>query len=103
MTTDDAAIVKQMIEGLEETIGTARNQSFSFVARLLEMARLELLMHYHGIQERELETFCQALTQEPGPQHGRRSVLIGDASPRRSRGPRSKPRNSRRSAGPASS
>jgi hypothetical protein len=101
MTTDDTEIVKQMIENLEETIRTARRQSFSFVARLLEMARLELLMHHHGIQERELETFCEALTQEQGPQHGRRSVLIGDSSPRRARGARQKP--SRRSARPASS
>ncbi len=102
MTADEAKIAKQMIEDLEETIATARLQSYGFVARLLEMARLELLMTYHGIQERELETFCEALT-EGGGLHDRRSVMIGNASPRRRHGAGAKPRNARRSAGPGPS
>lgn len=100
-TTEDGAIVKQMIEGLDQAIETAKGQSFDFVARLLEMARLELLLNYHGIQEGELETFCEVLTQENGSPHDRRSILIGNASPRRTRG--AKPRKTSRSAGPASS
>jgi hypothetical protein len=103
MTGKDATIVKEMIEGIEDSIGTARRQSYSFVAQLLEMARLELLMTYHGIKEGELETFCEALIEEPGAAHDRRSIVIGDASPRRSRRGRSNPRQSCRSAGPATS
>lgn len=98
--TDDAATVKEMIDSLEDTIGMARGRSDPFVARLLEMARLELLLQYHGIQERELDTFCEALEQQHGSQRERRSILLGDASPRRARRGRSKKRrNSPRSAG----
>jgi len=101
--TDDAAAVKQMIDSLEDTIATARGRSYLFVTRLLEMARLELLMQYHGIQECELDTFCEALTEQSGSQRGRRSIIMGDASPRRARRARTKPRNARRSAGPGTS
>jgi hypothetical protein len=98
MTVNDATIVREMIEGIEDAIGTARQQSFSFVARLLEMARLELLMTYHGINEGEIEAFCETLAQEHGAAHNRRSIILGDASARRVR---RKPRTSRRSARPA--
>lgn len=101
--TDDAAAVKAMIDNLEDTIGLARGRSDPFVARLLEMARLELLLQYHGIQERELDTFCEALAQQHGSQRDRRSIILGDASPRRARRGRSKRRSSPRSAGHVSS
>lgn len=101
--TDDAAAVKEMIDTLEDTIVTARARSYSFVTHLLEMARLELLMQYHGIQEGELDTFCEALTEESGSPHDRRSVIMGNASPRRTRRTRTKARSARRSTSPLSS
>jgi len=96
--THDATTVKQMIDDLEDTIATARERSYSFVTHLLEMARLELLMQYHGIQERELDTFCEALTEEGAANRNRRSVILGAASPRRARRARTKGRNARHSA-----
>ncbi len=100
MTDDDAAAVKEMIDTLEGAIDTARARSYSFVTHLLEMARLELLMQYHGIQECELDTFCEALTQKSASQHDRRAVIVGNASPRRTRRGRIKGRSARRSSGP---
>jgi hypothetical protein len=93
--TDDASALKQMIESLDDTIATARGGSQAFVAHLLEMARLELLMQYHGIEERELERFCEALTEERTLRRNRRPVILGAASPRRARRGRSKARNAK--------
>lgn len=102
MTAGDAKTTKQMIESLDETIVTARQLSFDFVARLLEMARLELLVTTHGIQEAELDSFCDALARQQDTPHRRRKMLMGDAGPRRARRARVKPRKTRRSATPAS-
>jgi hypothetical protein len=99
--TGGAKTTKQMIESLDETIATARLLSFDFVVRLLEMARLELLVTSHGIKETELDSFCATLARQQDTPHRRRKLLLGDAGPRRARRPRAKPRKTRRSA-PAS-
>lgn len=99
--TDDTATLKELIDGLDDTIGMARRLADPFAVRLLEMARLQLLMQHHGIKEGELETFCEALTEDHVPTSGRRAIIMGESSPRRARRGRAKLRAARHSAAPA--
>jgi hypothetical protein len=97
MDGEEAAIVKQMIEDLDDKIEIAKRQSFDFVARLLDMARLELLIRYYGIQEDEFEKFCEAVVEGLELQKRSLSVDTSNFGSRRWRGERTKPRRPRRS------
>ncbi|MBP0645335.1 hypothetical protein J8J17_26440, partial [Mycobacterium tuberculosis] len=45
-------------------IEVARSQSHDLVARLLDMARIELLTRHYGIDEQEFEAFCKGIEGE---------------------------------------
>jgi hypothetical protein len=101
MIESSAAAVKQLIDDLDSRIETARHHSLDLVARLLDMARLELLMQHHGIDENEFEAFCDVLAEAPERKPQRRPIAMGSGGPRRPRGERAKPRRTRRTATPA--
>lgn len=61
MDDTSTAIVARMIDDLTRNIEIARSQSHDLVARLLDMARIELLTRHYGIDEREFEAFCKGL------------------------------------------
>lgn len=101
MDRGDAAAIRPMIEDLDTKIETARHLALDFVAQLLEMARLELLTHYHGIEKGEFDAFCDAIGGL-SVKRRRRAVGVGTARPRRPRGERAKSRATRRSGAPGS-
>jgi len=64
MDDNSTAIVARMIGDLTRNIEVARSQSHDLVARLLDMARIELLTRHYGIDEQEFEAFCKKIESE---------------------------------------
>lgn len=64
MDDNSTAIVVRMIGDLTRNIEMARSQSHDLVARLLDMARIELLTRHYGIDEQEFDAFCKGIEGE---------------------------------------
>lgn len=61
MDTTEHATLQSIIDDLARNIEIAKSQSCDLAARLLDMARIELLARQNGIHEHELKQFCKAI------------------------------------------
>lgn len=61
MDNIENATIQSIIDDLARNIAIAKSQSCDLAARLLDMARIELLARHHGIHEHELKQFCKTI------------------------------------------
>jgi len=64
MPDDVAARLNEIVRALERDIDVTAALGLDFTAGLLRMARLDLLMHVHGISDGELQALGDALSAE---------------------------------------
>jgi organic hydroperoxide reductase OsmC/OhrA len=62
MPEDEAACLNEVVKTLERDIEVTAAVGLDSTAELLRMARLDLLMHIHGISDEELQALIEALS-----------------------------------------